>query len=94
MVIGFTDLPSWGGKTSKTGFGSHFLWQNKFQMDQRFTCKTWNHRHPRRTHGCIFYNPRMGKTLKNIKPKSHKGKDDKIDYIKIRVFYSKFQSQK
>lgn len=43
-----------------------------------------------------FYNPRMGKTFTkyNTKPRSHKGKDDKFDYIKIRVFYSKFQSQK
>lgn len=43
-----------------------------------------------------FYNPRMGKTYKNItqNPEVIKEKIDTFDYIKSRVLYSKLQPLK
>lgn len=63
MVIGFTDLPFGGKKTSKSGSLSHFLYQNKFQMDRDLHVKHEVSDILEEHLAAYFYNSRMGKTF-------------------------------
>lgn len=42
------------------------LFQDEFQMEQRFQCKKWKQRSARHTMGALSYNLRLGKAILTV----------------------------